>query len=80
MPEETSPAPSSAPAGAPQPSPVPPSPPGGKPRPDPAQDEGPAPTHDLTLSGGRTVPSHGAIPTHYSEGDEVFRVVRVTKR
>lgn len=47
---------------------------------DPAQDSGPAPTHDLVLSDGRTVPSRGAIPTHYAEGDQVFRVVRVTKR
>lgn len=43
-------------------------------------DEALEPTHDLILSDGRVVESSGAIPTHYTEGDQVFRVVHVTER
>ena len=41
---------------------------------------GPEPTHDLTLSDGRTVPSHGAIPALVHIGEDLLKVVAVTER
>jgi hypothetical protein len=38
------------------------------------------PTHYLVLADGRTVDSTGAIPTHWSEGDNVIPVVRAYER
>ena len=50
------------------------------PEPEPEAPAGSEPTHDLLLSDGRLVPSYGAVPTHYAEGDRVWRVVHVTER
>lgn len=44
------------------------------------EQEAPAPTHDLLLSDGTVVPSHGAIPTHVHIGDVVHRVVAAVER
>lgn len=37
------------------------------------------PTHRIFLSDGNSVPSAGAIPTHYADGDTVYKVVMVTE-
>lgn len=51
-----------------------------KPQGQHVSDDAPEPDHDLLLSDGRVVESRGAIPTHYAEGDRVWRVVHVTER
>lgn len=40
----------------------------------------PEPTHDLLLSNWSTVPSSGAIPSHYADGDAVLRVISASER
>ena len=43
-------------------------------------DEAPAATHDLTLSNGTVVPSHGAIPTLVHIGEDLLQVIAVAER
>ncbi len=65
----TTPAPAPAPKKAPD-----------EPEPERKAPAGPPPDHDLLLSNGSVVESWGAIPTHYADGDRVWRVVHVTER
>jgi hypothetical protein len=51
-----------------------------KPAAKPKTPRRPEPTHVLHLSDGSTRDSYGAIPTHYTEGDKVLRVVAVDER